>query len=905
MEVPEDPILLSSEEEPEAIMSRGRKSKTKVSIKWRPGQGFGPIDVSEFRIPQSQTGSANSKQPTYSDGFVGKEAEPIGRLMPIRQPNRRQSPTQRVTVRMGQLTLVAETTYSEEDVQEADICQRRRRKSQRLVPPPQEGAHGDDEEDLMLIDNVEVQPIHSRDQDIHEPILHEMNIEGTHEVKSLQQNHESRMPLHQINGTKRLLKAHIRNEMDEENINESIVTDNPELGGAKSHGEEHVDPQNEEEPELLPRNVDTQQLENDQDVQPFPTHKQKSPVAVKIPSPILRTPANRRSCLKPQPSTNRRVSFAGIDPSQKEVARNSTRHGPKASNAPAFSQQLKDVSASRKSSRAREKEELEVYHQLSMVTAPKRPSPDSESDDESEKIVSEEESEVEKSGDGEPSDDERELTPAGSSEEGETDEPEEDILDQLAIDEAVQHEPSDDEDMPDQIFVDGNHTGIKVPQMIIYAQKPEKLVVPVESQAIQPDLQQIARKAQDIFESGNTVQEHSENENVPSHSKSPDGSWRPTQVAEPSSSGILSENIQASATCEQIERIETAIQAASIRSEPKSNQSLEEDMSLDSQNPDSSWRPRQPISTGKLIEVAEDIIDTSPTPIPARQRASSQRRNLSQRQAQSRGHSQPLSLVQLELSPDVDNQIDIAIPHVKNPVDLGGAQLQQNTAVDSQGSIELGGNQAFSHYRNKVKDADSQGSTILGGNQPLFARTDSHLVPNISKKRGDSQLSDHQSSVAIPETQFEVEPEPGARECQQSYIPETVSYFSRASQQLKEPVTSGRLSRTKSTPARMAFFGPGNDDPELMAGGISMEEAFAYSPSKTSPVKPSSFRTPARLPTLLEEKSSGQKSLRRLTREASLGLGTMPGTGRKRNMSLPFVPPFKRTPGDEKKASTA
>jgi hypothetical protein len=806
---------------------------------------------------------------------------------------------------MGQLTLVAET-YSEEDVQEGTIRQRRRRKSQKSATLPSEDARGDDEEDLMLIDNVEYQQVPIHDQEIHEPLLLAEDLQRDHEVKILQQVHEGEMPLQHIDEQERLVEAHESDKMDEEGIHEPMVIDSIELGGAQSHHEEHVDHQSEEEPELLPRNVDARQLENDQALQPFSMLEQKPPVAVKIPSPILRTPANRKSCLKRQPSTNRRVSFAGIEPSQQGVARNSTQYEPKAPNVPPFSQQLKDSSTSRTPSRAREQEELDVYHQLSMVKAPRRPSPDSESDDESEKSVSEEESVEEKSGDEETSDDERELTPAGSSEEGETDEPQKEILDQVAVGEAVQHEPGDDEDMPDQIFVGGSHGEMKIPQVVIHAQKPENLAVPVESQGIQSDLQQIARDAQDIFESGNAIQERSENEQVPSRSKSPDGSWRPTQVAELSSSGVLSENIQPSATCELIERIETAVQAAPIRSEPESNQRWEEDISLDSQNPDSSWRPRQPISTGRLIEVAEDI-DTSPTPIPARQRASSQRRSLSQRQAQSRRQSQPLSLVQSRLSPDIDDHVAIAVPHIESPVILEDAQLQPNTGLDSQGSIELGGNQTFGHYRSKVKDVGSQGSTILGGSQPLFARANNHLACNISQKRGDSQLSKTHSNVAFPETQFEAESEPDARESQQSYVPEPVSYFSRASQKLKEPVTSGRLPRTKSTPARtrMAFFGPGNEDPALMPGGITMEEAFAYSPSKTSPVKPSSFRAPARLPTLLEEKSSGQKSLRTLTRQASLGLGTMPGTARRRMMSLPFAPPLKRTPGDEKKASTA
>jgi len=896
MEVPEDPILLSSDEEPETHKGRGQKTKTKVSIKWRPGHGFGHIDVNDFRIPHSQAASANFIQPTYSDGFVGKEAEPIGRLMPMPQSSRRQSPTQRITVHMGELTLVAERTFSEDDVQEQDDRPRRRRRPHKSARLSQEGAHGDEGEDLMLIDNVELRPVPTCDKKFKQPLIHEVVVQGNHKVKVPQQVHESRTPLQQIGEEQKLVQTHEIHELNEESVNEPMLIDSTELESARVHREGHFDSQHEQEPELLLGNVD-------EVLQRFSKSAQKSPIPTKIASPNLQTSV-RKSCLKQQPSTKRRVSFAGIDPSQQEIARRSTQHGSQESSVPAFSQNLKNVSISTKSSRAREQEELEVYRQLSMVTAPRRPSPDTGSDDESEEIVCEEESEEEQSGEEEPSDDERELTPAGSSEEEDPDEPAEEIPYAVAINGFLPNQATCDEDMPDRPFINSKQTEMKVPQVVIYTQKSVQRVAPAACQAIQPYLRQIEGEAQDFFENRNPVQKHGETENVRPQSESPDGSWRPTQVTQPTSSGVLSEYVLPSAACEQIEQIEDAIQNAPVGLEPKSKEKVEEDNLMDSQNPDSTWRPRQPISTGRLIEVAEDI-ETSPTPVPARQLASSQRRSLSQRHAQSRRHSKPLSLAQSRLSPDVDRQIAIAVPHTKRPFDSGNAQLQQNTGLDSQASIELGGDHTFGHYRSKVKDVDSQGSTILGGSQPFFARSNSHPAPSISNKREDSQISNNESSVAIPETEPEPEPEPGFRESQQSYVPEIVSYFARATQKLKEPLTSGRLSRTKSTPAKLAFLGPGIEDPNLMAGGISMEEAFAYSPSKTSPIRPSTFRTPVRLPTLLEEKSTGQKSLRTLTREASLGLGTMPGTARKRMMSLPFVPPLKRTPDGENKSSTA
>ena len=66
----------------------------------------------------------------YSDGFSGKEREPTGRLMPLRQPSRRKESCQNFTIRYGQLALVSERP-SEEALEEP----RRQKKSKK----PKEG----------------------------------------------------------------------------------------------------------------------------------------------------------------------------------------------------------------------------------------------------------------------------------------------------------------------------------------------------------------------------------------------------------------------------------------------------------------------------------------------------------------------------------------------------------------------------------------------------------------------------------------------------------------------------------------------------------------------------------------------------------------------------------------------
>jgi hypothetical protein len=77
------------------------------------------VDITKFRIPLPQTLSSHSKRqrqrkPSYSDGFEGKEVEPIGRWMPVRFPNRRRENYSKITIRMGELTIVAEKPVEED-----------------------------------------------------------------------------------------------------------------------------------------------------------------------------------------------------------------------------------------------------------------------------------------------------------------------------------------------------------------------------------------------------------------------------------------------------------------------------------------------------------------------------------------------------------------------------------------------------------------------------------------------------------------------------------------------------------------------------------------------------------------------------------------------------------------------
>jgi len=126
---------------------------------------LGTVDITKFRIPLPQTLSPHSNRrrqrtPSYSDGFEGKEAEPIGRWMPVRFPNRRRGTYSKITIQMGELTIVAEKPVEEDSSHRQQRHRKKRgsRANQRSggvrpddsnVNSPQ-GEHG---EDPMLIDD--------------------------------------------------------------------------------------------------------------------------------------------------------------------------------------------------------------------------------------------------------------------------------------------------------------------------------------------------------------------------------------------------------------------------------------------------------------------------------------------------------------------------------------------------------------------------------------------------------------------------------------------------------------------------------------------------------------------------------------------------------------------------------
>ena len=79
----------------------------------------------------------------------------------------------------------------------------------------------------------------------------------------------------------------------------------------------------------------------------------------------------------------------------------------------------------------------------------------------------------------------------------------------------------------------------------------------------------------------------------------------------------------------------------------------------------------------------------------------------------------------------------------------------------------------------------------------------------------------------------------------------------------------------------------GENQPGVLAGEITFSAAFRYTVSP-----PTKSTNPP--PNVLEEAQSQERSLRILTRRANIELGTLPGSNKRRIVSLPFTPPFKK-----------
>ncbi|CAD6448583.1 abc56ffe-d295-4e70-baa9-503f5fc4b646 [Sclerotinia trifoliorum] len=166
----------------------------------------------------------------------------------------------------------------------------------------------------------------------------------------------------------------------------------------------------------------------------------------------------------------------------------------------------------------------------------------------------------------------------------------------------------------------------------------------------------------------------------------------------------------------------------------------------------------------------------------------------------------------------------------------------------------------------------------------------SRLSVDMSPELGKSQVTD--LSNELENSMIDAMPPDNLQNflphfSQLSFIPEDIpeeSYFYRVSQTLRGNFERPK-SRVKSTPAR--FYPEHNKaivTPALIQPSTETT-ASVFSAPRTSP----KFSQQSYRPTPRSE-----KSLSRLTRQASFAFGTLPVSARKRTKTLPFVPPFKK-----------
>ena len=103
------------------------RSKAIIAFELRKKQGFGfGIDISDYRMPRSpntisQSQRRNQQTPSYSDGFEGLELQPTGRTMPVRRSHNWQDRIPKITLSFGQLTLVGNKQFENNDDQNCGV----------------------------------------------------------------------------------------------------------------------------------------------------------------------------------------------------------------------------------------------------------------------------------------------------------------------------------------------------------------------------------------------------------------------------------------------------------------------------------------------------------------------------------------------------------------------------------------------------------------------------------------------------------------------------------------------------------------------------------------------------------------------------------------------------------------
>ena len=212
-----------------------------------------------------------------------------------------------------------------------------------------------------------------------------------------------------------------------------------------------------------------------------------------------------------------------------------------------------------------------------------------------------------------------------------------------------------------------------------------------------------------------------------------------------------------------------------------------------------------------------------------------------------------------------------------------GKNIPRQLSQLARHALQIVEHQPVSRQETYQPDEESQGSVELGSTQVLLRVPPQPYVPE--KQFSRPNLKPKQDTEEADEGQ-EVEDQ-DIRLSQVGIIHES-SYFERVSQSLQEPIRRPIVVRTKSVPASM-HTAQSREKAEFVAGGITVTGVVQQT------VSPSGQSNSSSIPGHTVDYSCWTgKSLKYLTKQASVGLGTMPSSERKRMMSLPFHPLFKK-----------
>ena len=227
--------------------------------------------------------------------------------------------------------------------------------------------------------------------------------------------------------------------------------------------------------------------------------------------------------------------------------------------------------------------------------------------------------------------------------------------------------------------------------------------------------------------------------------------------------------------------------------------------------------------------------------------------------------------------------------HPRIPIRSGLALEVDEEIADSAASSPVQNRQSLHCYSSRrLSRIGNKQLTMVRSRQnspmPEDESINTHETQESVELGHPQRIAYHSPSDAILETQTSNQPE--IPETQFSIEPQK-SYLERALGLLREPIDNLSLRRIKSMPAQ-AFSAQQEQSGDAIAGEFTMLGEFKHPISRV--------KTTHQMPTVLEGGANAGKSLSALTRQASLSMGTLPGSTRKRVASFQLTrPPFIRS----------